>query len=50
MFNVVASTESNYLKLLMMIGNVEQTVTYMEFEKLYICGKKGYSSTIWEKV
>ena len=41
MFYVVASTESNYLKLLMIIGNVEKTVTYMEFEKTYIY--------LWEK-
>ena len=49
MFYIVASTELNYLKLLMIIGNVKQTVTHMEFEKKN-WGKKGYSSTIWEKV
>ena len=50
MFHIVASTESNHLKLLMIIGNVKQTVTYMEFEKKYIFGKQGCSSTTWEKV
>ena len=41
MFYVVASTESNYLKLLMIIGNVKQTVTYVEFEK---------KIHVWEKM
>ena len=50
MFYIVASTELNYLKLLMIIGNVKQTVTHMEFENKKFWGKKGYSSTIWEKV
>ena len=42
MFHIVASTESNHLKLLMIIGDVKQTVTYMEFEKKYIFGKQGF--------
>ena len=51
MFYIVASTKSNYLKLLMIIGNVKQIVTYMEFEKKKKnWGKKDYSSTVWEKV
>ena len=49
MFYIVASTELNYLKLLMIIGNVKQTVTHMEFENKKFLGKKDYSSTIWEK-
>ena len=41
MFYIVACTESNYLKLLMIIGNVKQTVTYMEFEKKIHFWEKG---------
>ena len=40
MVYIVASTELNYLKLLMIIGNVKQTVTHMEFEKKKIEGKR----------
>ena len=40
MFYIVASTKSNYLKLLMIIGNVKQIVTYMEFEKKKKIGGK----------
>ena len=55
MFYIAASTESNYLKLLMIIGNVKPTVTHMEFEKKNWGeggggAKKGYSTTIWENV
>ena len=40
MFYIVASTELNYLNLLMIIGNVKQTVTHMEFEKKNWGGKR----------
>ena len=40
MFYIVASTELNYLKLLMIIGNVKQTVTHMEFENKKCGGER----------